>query len=80
MQGLCKYKDILGKPREGIRKYRIFDISIMDTVVVLIFGYIISWYMQWNLWIVLFVLFISGIITHHLFCVRTRIDRWIFPN
>jgi uncharacterized membrane protein len=80
MQGLCKYKDILGKPREGIRKYRIFDISIMDTVVVLIFGYIISWYMQWNLWIVLIVLFISGIIVHKIFCVRTRIDRWIFPN
>jgi len=80
MQGLCKYKDILGKPREGIRKYRIFDISIMDTVVVLIFGYIISRYMEWNLSIVLVVLFISGIIVHKIFCVRTRIDRWIFPN
>jgi len=80
MQGLCKYKDILGKPREGIRKYRIFDISIMDTVVVLIFGYIISRYMEWNLWIVLVVLFISGIIMHHLFCVKTRIDSWIFQN
>jgi hypothetical protein len=78
MQGLCKYKDILGKPREGIRKYRIFDISIMDTAVVIIFGFFISRYMEWNLWLTLFVLFILGIIVHKIFCVRTGIDKLLF--
>jgi len=78
MQGLCKYKDILGKPREGIRKYRIFDIAIMDTAVVILFGYFISWYMEWNLWITLVVLFGLGIIIHRIFCVRTGIDKILF--
>jgi len=78
--GLCKYKDILGKPREGIRKYRIFDISIMDTAVVIIFGYFISWYMKWNIWLTLFVLFILGIIVHRMFCVRTGIAKLIFSD
>ena len=26
---LCKYKDLFGEPREGLRKYRIFDIAIL---------------------------------------------------
>jgi len=78
--GLCQYKDILGKPREGIRKYRIFDFSIMDTAVVILFGYFISWYMKWNLVYVLVVLFTLGIIIHRLFCVRSRIDKLLFPN
>ena len=26
--GLCKYKDALGKPREGFRKYRVFDVAV----------------------------------------------------
>lgn len=78
--GLCQYKDILGKPREGIRKYRIFDFSIMDTVVVILFGYFISWYMKWNLVYVLVLLFTLGIILHRLFCVRSRIDKLLFPS
>ena len=78
MQGLCKYKDILGKPREGIRKYRIFDIAIYDTAVVVIIGLIFSWFSGYNIWIVLAVLFVSGIIAHRMFCVRTGIDKLLF--
>jgi len=78
MQGLCKYKDILGKPGEGLRKYRIFDIAIMDTAVVILFGYFISLYMEWNLVYVLIGLFTLGIIVHRIFCVRTGIDKILF--
>lgn len=77
---LCEYKDMFGKPNTGLRKYRIFDISIMDTVVVLLFGYLFSIYSGYPLLPTLAVLFISGIIIHRLFCVRTRIDRLLFPN
>ena len=75
---LCKYKNLLGKPEQGIRKYRIFDISIMDTVVVIIFGVIISYFTGYNIWLTLAVLFISGIIAHRVFCVRSRIDKLLF--
>jgi hypothetical protein len=77
---LCKYKDMLGKPNEGIRKYRIGGIAIMDTVVVIIIGIIISFMTKFPLLYTLAVLFISGIIVHRLFCVRTGIDRILFPN
>ena len=29
----CKYKDILGKPGEGVHSYRLFDIAVIDVVL-----------------------------------------------
>lgn len=76
----CKYKNLFGKPNEGLRKYRIFNIAIMDTVVVIIIGLIISYFSGYNIWLTLAVLFISGIIAHRVFCVRTGVDKLIFSK
>jgi cytochrome b subunit of formate dehydrogenase len=76
--GLCKYKHIFGEPNAGIRKYRIFDIAIFDTVVVIVSGILISYFTGYKLWKTLAVLFISGIIVHRLFCVTTGVDRLLF--
>lgn len=78
--GLCKYKNALGEPNAGFRKYRIFNISIYDTAVVILFGVLISYFSGYNLWITLAVLFILGIIIHRLFCVRSTLDKLFFPN
>jgi len=75
---LCKYKNILGKPGAGLRKYRIFDIAILDTAVVIIVGILISRITGYNIWITLVVLFLSGIVVHRLFCVRTGVDKMLF--
>jgi hypothetical protein len=76
--GLCKYKHIFGEPNAGIRKYRIFDIAIFDTVVVIVCGILISYFTGYKLWKTLAVLFISGIIVHRLFCLRTGLDKLLF--
>ena len=78
--GLCKYKKLFGEPNEGLRKYRIFDIALYDTLVVIIIGYLISYFSGYSLWKTLVVLFVSGIIAHRLFCVRTGVDKHLFPN
>jgi len=75
---LCQYKDLFGKPRDGLRKYRIFDIAILDTAVVIIIGLIFSWVTKVNIWLTLAVLFLSGIIVHRLFCVETGLGMKIF--
>jgi uncharacterized membrane protein len=75
---LCKYKNLFGKPGEGIRKYRILDIAIFDTTVVIIIGLLISHFTGYNIWLTLAVLFISGIIVHRLFCVKTGVGKRIF--
>jgi uncharacterized membrane protein len=69
---------MFGIPGEGLRKYRIFDIAIMDTAVVIVFGILISYFTGYNLWITLAVLFISGIIAHRIFCVRSGVDKMLF--
>jgi hypothetical protein len=78
--GLCEYKDLFGKPNEGIRKYRIFNIAVYDTLFVIIIGYLLSYYLGYPLWPTLAVLFISGIVVHRLFCVRSGVDKLLFPN
>lgn len=80
MFGLCKYKNMFGEPNAGLRKYRIADIAIMDTLVVVVFGYLISRAMKWPLLWTLGGLFILGIFAHRAFCVRTGLDRMLFPE
>ena len=77
---LCRYKDLFGKPREGLRRYRIFDISLYDVIPVILIGILLSWVTKINIWIVLFVLFLSGILAHRLFCVRTTMDKLFFSK
>jgi len=76
---LCKYKDIIGKPGSGLRKYRIFDIAIIDSVVTFLFGYFLAIYFKWNKFYTITSIFILGIISHRIFCVRTGIDKLPFP-
>ena len=80
MLNLCKYKDIIGKPNTGLRhKYRLFDFAVIDISVVIIVGSLLSWFFKWNLWYTLGGLFLMGVISHRLFCVRTTVDKILFP-
>jgi len=75
---LCKYKDSLGKPNEGVHKYKIFNISIVDVLLTIFVAFIISFFSKINFFIILILLFIAGIILHRIFCVRTTVDKLLF--
>ena len=77
---LCKYKNALGKPNEGVHSYRFMGVAIVDTVMTVVAAYFISYKFKKPFGITLLSLFILGIILHKLFCVRTTIDKVIFPN
>jgi len=80
MRGLCKYKDIFGKPNTGIHSYRLFDLALVDIAVTLLAVYAISLYFDFSFWYTLAVILIIMVISHRLFCVRTTTDKWLFPN
>ncbi len=81
MFGLCKYKDIIGKPNTGLHKqFRVFDIAMFDVATVLIAGILLGYYMKWNIPITVGGFFLLGIVSHRVFCVRTTIDKWLFPE
>ena len=78
--GLCKYRNALGKPDNGIHSYRLFGVAIVDVIMTLIGAYIIARLLKFPFFYVLLFLFILGIILHRIFCVRTTIDKLLFPN
>jgi len=80
MFGLCKYKNALGVPDQGIHSYRLFGVAIADVIMTIIGAYIISWIFNWKFIYTLVSLFLLGIVLHRLFCVRTTIDKLLFPN
>jgi len=75
---LCKYKDMVGKPGTGIHSYRLFDLAIVDVIVVILFGVFVSKIFKYDLINVLVILFISGVIAHKIFCVDTTINKILF--
>lgn len=77
---LCKYKDIFGKSKEGVHSFRIFDIAVVDVIGTIGVAYFISQYYNLNFYHILIILFLLGIILHHLFCVRTTVDKILFPE
>ena len=78
---LCKYKDIFGKVDQGIHSFKIFNISIVDVLLTVLAAYIINFFLpKYNFSYILIFLFILGIGLHHLFCVRTTIDKLLFPG
>ena len=77
---LCKYKNIFGEAgsTDGLRKYRIFGIAMLDTGVVLLFAILIAWMFRLSYVKTIIALFILGIVVHRMFCVRTAVDKLIF--
>lgn len=74
----CQYKDIFGKPGEGVHQYRIFNIAIVDLSLTIILAIVLSMILQTNFWTTLFFTLLLGIVSHKLFCVRTTVDKLIF--
>jgi len=71
-----KYKEIFGKEGKGVHSIRLFNIA--DVLATIIGALLLSYFFRINFWIILFILFILGIILHRLFCVNTTINKFIF--
>lgn len=76
----CQYSNIFGEPGKGVHSVRIFNIAIVDVIATILSAILLSWLFGLNFWCVLIVLFLLGIILHHLFCVKTTIDVLLFGN
>jgi len=78
---LCKYKDIFGSPNQGVHKYRLFNIAIIDLVATIILALLIVvlagiWSVK-NLIIVSVLLILISIPIHMLFCVKTTLTNLV---
>lgn len=75
MCDLHKYKDLIGKPGEGIHSYRMFGIAIVDLAVTVGAAYLIS---DNNFWATLIIILIIMIYSHYIFGVDTAVNVALF--
>jgi hypothetical protein len=76
---LCKYANIFGAPGTGAHSYRFMDFAIVDVSLTILLGLLIANYFKTDRFYTVIGTFIVGIISHRLFCVRTTIDKILFP-
>lgn len=71
---LCQYKEIFGKPYEGIHKDRMFGLAFYDVFGTFLLGLFISYYFNVEIYKVFALLTIFVIVIHRLFCVDTALN------
>ncbi len=80
MFGLCRYKNIFGRPGEGVHSFRICNIAVVDVIFTFILAKVLQLYFLrgYDYWLILLSCFILGVIFHRMFCVKTPIDKFLF--
>jgi len=76
----CQYKDIFGAPKTGIHSHRMFNLAVWDIVLTIIVACMFYARYRTNLLFTIIGFFVFGIVMHRLFCVRTTIDKLLFPE
>jgi hypothetical protein len=71
----CPYANIIGAPGTGYyRQWRVFGISIVDTIVTFfVFAVPSAWFFKGNVWIHFIIWLVIGEIFHYLFGVQTAV-------
>jgi hypothetical protein len=77
---LCKYKDSLGKPNTGLHSIRFMGVAIFDVLLTLVGAIAIAWLFGWPYIPTIIGFYILGIVAHRAFCVRTAVDKALFPK
>lgn len=86
MFGLCEGElkktvdKYFGIPNTGIHSHRIFNIAYVDVIMTIIGALLVAWVMKWGYLKTMAAAFILGIVLHRMFCVRTTLDKILFPS
>ena len=76
----CAYSNMFGKVGEGVHSYRLFNLAIIDVIFTIMGASIFHlFFPSYSFFTILTFLFLSGIVLHRLFCVRTTVDKFLFP-
>lgn len=86
---LCQYKDIFGKPNEGVHSIRMpffhfssdirtHSLALVDVLGTLGLAYLLTLYIDIHIIIAFIILMILSIFIHKLFCVDTALTLLYF--
>jgi hypothetical protein len=71
---------MFGEPGTGAHSYRFWNIAVVDVILTILAGVILSWITGMTRVYSIITMFVLGIIAHRLFCVRTTVDKLLFPK
>ena len=74
----CIYKDSLGIAGQGFHTH-FLGIAILDVIGTILIAHLLSYFFNWNIYLTLIATFLTGIVLHRMFCVRTTVDKILFP-
>ena len=74
----CIYIDSLGIPGQGFHTH-FLGIAILDVIGTILIAELLSYVFNWNIYLTLIAAFLTGIVLHRMFCVRTTLDKILFP-
>ena len=75
---MCVFKDIFGKPNQGVHSYRLFGLAIFDALATIVLAFVITYVFKINICISLVAMVLLGIIVHRCLCVNTALNIKIF--
>lgn len=88
MVDFCKYRHVFGIERQGVHRYRLFNIAIVDMVLTIIAAVALALpishsensalALPLHFIAVFFILLVIATLLHRLFCVDTTITRFVF--
>jgi len=85
---LCSFKNMLGKPGEGLHSWRIGGkkgtiqgIALVDIILTLFLSILLKkFYPKSKLVVIFILLWVVAILVHKLFCVETSVNKLLFSS
>ena len=74
---LSQYKNILGKPNEGVHSVRLLETPVVDYIMSIFLAMMVTWITDIPLVIATIVVFIVGITFHVIFGISTPSTRYL---
>lgn len=74
----CPYKNLFGPVGTGVHSIRVMNIAIVDVIATILGAMVVSKFGGYPFPQTILVLFIIGIISHRIFCVRSTVDKLLF--
>lgn len=78
---LCQYKDMFGVAGSPDRlREHVFGMTVVDWFVMLVACVLIQSQVDLPLATIVFMMFVMSVVAHRAFCVRTTVDKFLFPD
>lgn len=74
---MCQYKELFGKPNEGVHKYRLFGVAAVDLIGTIVIAWLVARWIKKSFWIVFVSAMAIAVLLHKLFCVKTALNEKI---